>query len=208
MPDGRPSAASALTRETELAAEVSPRADFYRHVNQRWLDALVLPPYKAETSMLSLLADKVADDVSALVSRVVALPPAHQTETERRIAALHASFMNEDVIERLGPAVYEPALAAIAAAADRAELSFVLGRLQAQGIGGAFDFSVSAASSGVHELLLSQSGLGLEADQMTRPPAHGELLAQYRAHVVTMLGHAGVDPAEPAAGLPLLPLAQ
>ena len=73
----------------------------------------------------------------------------------------------------------------------------MLGRLQAQGIGGAFDFSVSAGAGGggAYELLLAQSGLGLGAEIMTAPSAHGELLAQYRAHLMTMLGHAGVDAA-------------
>ena len=101
-------AADALVRAVELAPEISPRADFYRYVNQRWLDGLVLPPYKAEASMLSLLADKVQVDLSTLVDRIVALPPEHQSEAERRMSALHMSFMNEDVIESLGPAVYRP----------------------------------------------------------------------------------------------------
>lgn len=188
-------AADALAKEIELAPAVSPRADFYRHVNQRWLDELVLPPYKAEASMLSLLSEKVQADVSTVVDSIIGMSPDGQTDAERRISALYASFMNEDVIERLGAAVYRPAIAAIERAADREELSLVLGRLQSQGVGGAFDFSVSVGpgGSGAYELLLSQSGLGLAAEVMTRPSAHSELLAKYRSHLMTMLGHAGVD---------------
>jgi len=195
-------ARDALARKIELAADVSPRADFYRHVNQRWLDELVMPPYKAEASMLSLLSEKVQADVSTLVDSIVAMPPDSQTDAERRISALYASFMNEDAIERLGAAVYQSGIQSIKRAADREELSLVLGRLQSQGVGGAFDFSVSVGvgGSGAYELLLSQSGLGLAAEVMTRPSAHSELLAQYRVHLVTLLGHAGVDaPATVAA---------
>ena len=190
-------AAEALRLETRTASAISPRADFYRHVNQMWLDALVRPPYKAEVSMLSLLAEKIQTDVSTLVDSVVSTPHDRQTDAEQRISALYASFMNEDVIERLGTSVYQPAIRDIERAVDRDELSLVLGRLQSRGIGGAFEFSGSPGTdgSGACELLLSQSGIGLTAGEMTGPAGEDGLLAKYRVHMATMLGHMGVDAA-------------
>ncbi|HET9897321.1 MAG TPA: M13 family metallopeptidase [Streptosporangiaceae bacterium] len=188
-----------LTIEPDPA--IDPRRDFYRHVNQRWIDALVLPPYRAEATMLSLLSESVRAQVAALVNAIAGRPPAEQDEAERQIAALHESFMNEDRIETLGAAAFEPGLAMIRSARSRKELSHVMGRLQAQGVGGALEVSVAidSRSASRYVLVLSQGGIGLPAPLMLGQAGRPELLPQYAEHLRTMLGHAGVEPAAEVA---------
>ena len=167
--------------------------DFYRHANGLWSDGYVLPPHRAEATMLGLLADKVQDDLAALVQQAVTAGPDSQDPSAREIAALYASFMDEDRIQAQGMSVYEPDLRAIAAAGSREELARHLGRLQAQGIGGAVDFSVSndTVRARQYVLIVTQAGLGLPAAQYGLPQ-HQQLLRQYRAHVQVMLEHAAV----------------
>ncbi|MFE7860791.1 M13 family metallopeptidase [Streptomyces sp. NPDC057403] len=178
-----------LPRGTEPDLSARPQDDFYRFVNGPWTDGYVLPAHRAEATTLTLLADKVEDDVERVIHRAVAHPG--RGGAERRIADLHASFMDEERIEELGAARgFEADLAGIRAAADREALAEVMGRLQAQGVGGAFDFSVAVdtADADQYVLTLSQAGLGLPS---AGHYGRAELLAQYTAHIDVMLAHAG-----------------
>ncbi|MGW1889933.1 M13-type metalloendopeptidase [Streptomyces sp. NPDC002004] len=190
-----------LPDDVELDLSVRPQDDFYRHVNGRWTHAHVLPAHGAEATTLTLLADKVQDDVEQVVHRAAQRPD--ESATSRRIADLYASFMDEDRIERRGAAgAFAADLAAVHSAPDREALARVMGRLQAQGVGGAMDVSVAVdtARADGYVLTLSQAGLGLPSAAFYRREGGEELLAQYTGHIRTMLTHAGLPGADRAAG--------
>ncbi|WP_086866106.1 M13-type metalloendopeptidase [Streptomyces viridochromogenes] len=187
-----------LPSGTEPDLSTRPQDDFYRFVNGPWTDGYVLPAHRAEATTLTLLADKVQDDVERVVHHAVAHPG--RGAADRRIADLHASFMDEERIEELGVAQgFAADLAAVRDAADREALAEVMGRLQAQGIGGAWDFSVGVDTvrADQYVLTLSQAGLGL--------PSAGHygragLVEEYTRHIAVMLAHAGLPDPAPAAG--------
>ncbi|MEU6775254.1 M13 family metallopeptidase [Streptomyces sp. NPDC046759] len=186
-----------LPHDTEPDASVRPQDDFYRFVNGRWVDGYALPAHRAEATTLTLLADQVEGDVERVIHDAVAHP--ERSGADRRIAGLHASFMDEERIEELGAARgFAADLAAVGAAADREALAEVMGRLQAQGVGSAWDFSVAVdtARADQYVLTLSQAGLGLpSAGHYGRT----ELVAGYTGHIAVMLGHAGLPDAGRAA---------
>ncbi|MDH6132945.1 putative endopeptidase [Kitasatospora sp. MAA4] len=189
--------------DLELDPAIRPQDDFYRYVNGRWSQAYVLPAHRAEATTLTLLADKVQDDAEAVIRRTVDEHTADRTPASRQIADLHASFMDEDRIERLGTTALDAGLAAIRSAADPAELAGAMGRLQAQGIGGALDFSVAVDTADADEyvLVLSQAGLGLPPAAY-RSDEGRPLRTQYAEHMTVMLTHAGLpDPATAAREL-------
>ncbi|MEV8565848.1 M13 family metallopeptidase [Streptomyces sp. NPDC051322] len=194
-------ALSGVPEDVELDVSVRPQDDFYRFVNGRWTDAFVLPAHGSEATTLTLLADKVQDDVEAVIRAAVDAPRDRTDGAGRRLADLYASFMDEDRIEEQGAAAgFAADLAAVAAATDHAELAEILGRFQAQGIGGALDFSVAVdtADADGYVLILSQAGLGLPAAAL-RNDGDGdgdgdgaELRDRYAEHIETMLAHAGL----------------
>ncbi|MEV0737730.1 M13 family metallopeptidase [Streptomyces sp. NPDC050549] len=189
-----------LPHDVDVDLSVRPQDDFYRFVNGRWTDGHVLPAHQAEATTLTLLADKVQDDVERVVRRAVEHP--EESGTSRRIADLHASFMDEERIEEQGAArAFAADLDAVRSAADRGALARLMGRLQAQGVGGALDFSVAVdtARAGQYVLLLSQAGLGLPGAAGYRREGGERLLEQYTEHIGVMLAHAAVPGAAAAA---------
>lgn len=193
-----------LPDDVELDTAIRPQDDFYRFVNGRWIEAFTLPEHRAEATMLSLLSAKVQDEVAAQIEGLVAEPDLEHGASDRQIASLYASFMDEDRIEQRGSAVFEPGLKIIRSISSRDELAYAVGKLQSQGAGGVVEFSVSTntAQADQYVLALSQGGLGLPSAAMYRQVSHVGLREQYLAHMQSMLGHAGLeDPAAAAASV-------
>ncbi|MEV7522603.1 M13-type metalloendopeptidase [Streptomyces sp. NPDC091371] len=203
--------APALPEDVELDLSVRPQDDFYRFVNGHWTDRCTLPAHRAEATTLTLLADRAEADAEAVILRAAEGAGARDAAGDpagRRIAALHASFMDEDRIEELGAAgAFAADLEAVDAAATREELASVLGRLQAQGVGGAVDFTVAVdtAGTGAYVLVLSQAGLGLAATAYHHDDEDADgaaLRGRYLGHIAVMWAHAGLpDPAPSAASV-------
>ncbi|GAA3841857.1 M13 family metallopeptidase [Streptomyces coacervatus] len=171
---------------------IRPQDDFYGHVNGRWADAFVLPEHRAEATMLSLLAEKVQDDVVAVIRD--APSPAAPGGPGRQIADLYASFMDEAGIEERGPADLAALLGTIRAVADRAELARLMGRLQREGVGGPVEATVATDTAGTRGYLLTvtQSGLALSGGVAAYLDAAGApLREQYAEHLRRMLELAG-----------------
>ncbi|MFD9304247.1 M13-type metalloendopeptidase [Streptomyces sp. NPDC060048] len=197
--------APALPDDVELDLSARPQDDFYRFVNGHWTDRHVLPAHRAEATTLTLLSDRAEADAEAVILRAAAGAGAGADPAGRRIADLYASFMDEDRIEELGAAgAFAADLDTVRAAATPAELAAVLGRLQAQGIGGPVDFTVAVdtADADGYVLVLSQAGLGLPAAAYADDGDDGELRGRYLGHLAVMWAHAGLpEPARSAASV-------
>ncbi len=201
-PASGPEANGAGPRLGDLVVDPSARAqdDFHRYVNGLWSDAFVLPEHQAEATLLSLLADEVEDDVARLIRRAAAGAGAGDPAT-RAMADLYTSFMDEETIEARGATPLAADLALVRSAPDRRALAAVLGRLQAQGVRGALEPSVSVdpADGTRYALTLTASGLGLPRPELYLADGAGPLLRRYARHVSAMLAHAGLPaPAEAA----------
>ncbi|MGW6703904.1 M13-type metalloendopeptidase [Streptomyces sp. NPDC054956] len=200
--------APALPDDVELDLSVRPQDDFYRFVNGHWTDTHVLPAHRAEATTLTLLSDRAEADAEAVILRAAEAGRAAADPAGRHIAALYASFMDEDRIEELGAAgAFAADLETVRAAATPDELAAVLGRLQAQGIGGAVDFTVAVdtADADGYVLFLTQAGLGLPATAYGAEAVArdgGELRGRYLGHLAVMWAHAGLpEPAHAAASV-------
>jgi putative endopeptidase len=186
----------------ELDSTARPQDDFHRYVNGRWVDAFTLPEHRAEVTVLALLADKVQNDLAAVIRGAAAEPRQAGDASGRQIADLYASFMDERRIEQDAAASLQADIAAIRSAPDRAALAHVMGQFQAQGVGGAAELSVSTdtAEASGYVLILSQAGLGLPGAALYRDPGQERLRERYAAHIRVMLTQAGLpDSAAPAA---------
>src|SRR5262249_34584080 len=151
--------AATATQSQEAAATPvgpgRPQDDFYRYVNAAWLDGYDLPPHRAEAGTLSLLGDKVQDEVVELIRAAggAGIQPVHHGSADadtadRWISALYASFMDTDEIERRGAAALAGPLREIADAADHDGLGQVMGAMQARGVAGALRLVVAVDTTG------------------------------------------------------------
>jgi predicted metalloendopeptidase len=175
-----------------LDPAVRPQDDLDRHVNGRWSDDFALTGHRAEVSLLSMLAEKVRDDVAALVRAAVDRP--RTDVSARQIADLWTSFMDEETIERRGTSVYRADLDVLAGAPDPARLAYLLGALAHRGVPGAVDVAVSgdAATARHHVLVLGQGGIGLPTATHYESPQHAALRAGYHEHARALLDRVGV----------------
>ncbi|MGW5047873.1 M13-type metalloendopeptidase [Streptomyces griseoluteus] len=184
---------SAVTaHDVDTDPAVRPQDDFHAHVNGRWLQAFRLPEHRAEATLLSLLAEKVQDDVVAVIRD--STPPPTTESAGRQIADLYASFMDEAHLAERGPAALTALLDTVRAVTGRAELARLMGRLQREGVGGPVEATVEADTTGVrgYLLTLTQSGLALPGGPAAYlEPGHAPLREQYAAHVRAVLELAG-----------------
>ncbi|MGW6058570.1 M13-type metalloendopeptidase [Streptomyces sp. NPDC055189] len=171
--------------DVETDPATRPQDDFYAHVNGRWSDAFELPGHRAEATMLSLLAEKVQDDVVAVI---------RSSTPGQQIADLYASFMDEAGIEERGPADLTAVLDTVRAVTTRTELARLMGALQREGVGGPVEATVATDTAGTrgYLLTLTQSGLALPGGVAPYlDPSAGPLREQYAEHVRRMMELAG-----------------
>ncbi|MEW2313666.1 M13 family metallopeptidase [Streptomyces bauhiniae] len=188
--------------DVDTDPSVRPQDDFHAHVNGRWLRAFRLPGHRAEATLLSLLAEKVQDDVVAVIRDSTPTQTAGTEGAGRQIADLYASFMDEAGIAERGPAALTTLLDTIRAVTGRTALARLMGRLQREGVGGPVEATVDADTTGMrgYLLTLTQSGLALPGGPAAYlDPGHAPLREQYAAHVQAVMELAGQpEPGEAA----------
>jgi putative endopeptidase len=180
----------------ELADDVRPQDDLFRHVNSRWLGSTEIPPDRAAHGAFHMLRDQSELDVRALAEEAAA-GDAPAGSDERKVGDLWAAFMDVDEVERRDAEPLADDLAAIAAAGSVDELVELLGRLQRHGSGGVVEWFVDNDGDDATRYVVNlvQAGLGLPDEAYYREDAYAEVRDAYVAHVATMLRL--VDHADP-----------
>ncbi len=176
---------------------VSPCRNFYDYANGAYNPV----PIPAAYSQYGVGQEIDARNHAILkdILEAAARSPGSKGSATQRVGDLYASGMDEAAIEREGLRPIAPLLAAIQAAATPAELSGLIGRLQAQGVSAAFGFSIQQDDKESSAMIakLAQGGLGLpdrdyylqEGDDSVR------IRTAYVAHVARILELAGDPPA-------------
>ena len=115
-------------------------------------------------------------------------------ELKRRIAALYASFMDDETVEARGLEPIASDLAAVATVSTPAELLALSGRLQRQGVSGLINTGALNDAGNPDRMLLHllQGGLGLPDESYYRDEAYAEILEQYTEHTGRLLTLAGI----------------
>jgi putative endopeptidase len=188
----------------DMARSVNPGDDFYRYCNGAWLDRTQIPPDRGGVSVFAMLDDKSNQRTAALIEEVSKSTPTAGSGA-RKIADLHASYMDESGIEAKGVSPLKPQLDAIAAIKDKHELARALGEtLRADvdplnntnfhtsnlfGIWVAPDFSGSEHNTAY----LLQGGIVLPDREyyLSNNQHMQQLRGEYQTHIATMLKLAG-----------------
>lgn len=197
-------AAGDVTSGLDLAwrlPDVRPQDDLFRHVNGRWLDQVPIPDDRASCGTLLDLKDSTERRLREIVERA-AESEGPDGGDEQKIGNLYASFLDEELIERLGIGPLQADLDSIAGLASASSLARVLGGLQRRGISGAFRIQVStdARQSDRHVLYLSQGGLGLPDESYYHAARFAAVRARYGEHMETVFRLANVANPHDTAG--------
>lgn len=204
-----------MTATAETADAPSPREDLYRHVNGEWLDTHEIPADQGAFGAFLELRDAAELAVRRIAEDAVretdgGRAPAEGDDAEdasgaarRRIAALYASFMDEETVEARGVEPIRAELDAVAAVASPEELLRLSGELQRVGVSGLVNGGALNDAGDPSRMLLHllQGGLGLPDESYYREESYADILAQYTAHVGAVLALAGIggDEAEAVA---------
>ncbi|MDR0990695.1 MAG: M13 family metallopeptidase, partial [Propionibacteriaceae bacterium] len=177
-----------------------PQDDLFRHVNGQWLDNYDIPPDRGADGAFRELHDAAEQQVRLIIEEANGQAAGDSTEAteERLIAALYASFMDADQVERRGLEPLQADIAAVAEA-DKVTLAKVIGQLERTGVGGLFDTWVDNDPGQPTRYIvnLSQGGLGLPDEAYYREDQHAEIRQHYVGHVAAMLDLATAGDANP-----------
>ncbi len=121
-----PSAGTHGIAVANMDRKIVPGNDFYDYANGGWIARTQLPPDRAGMGVFTYLTDQTSKRTAGLIEEF-AKSSAPAGSSERQIADLFNSFMNEAAIEQQGLTKVKPHLDAIAAIKDKKELAHALG---------------------------------------------------------------------------------
>jgi putative endopeptidase len=183
-----------------IAATPSPRPgdDFYRYANGDWLASTTLPDGRASYDTSTMLREKNAERVRALLEDAAAKPG---SAPARKVGDYYAGFLDTAAIDAKGLAPLAPGLAAIAGIHDRRSLSAYLGTTLR------LDDGSDSAVDGIFGLWVHQGFTSADRylPQLVQGGAtlhdYGDAAKTdaYRAHIAALLKEAGFDAPEARA---------
>jgi len=137
-----------------------PQDDLYQFVNGRWLLRTQIPADKSNYGSFTGLADAAQENIRTIINEAAKHPT---NANSQKVGDLHASFMNEELIDKLGINPIKPQLDAIDSLSNMEELFRHMGYLNSIGVGGPVGFFVTtdAKNSSRYLSAMVQSGTSL-----------------------------------------------
>tara|TARA_R110000868_G_scaffold5138_5_gene31782 strand:+ start:6903 stop:8978 length:2076 start_codon:yes stop_codon:yes gene_type:complete len=178
--------------ETQNISEtVAPGDDFFRYVNERWLDTTEIPTGFSNFGSFSELALSAEERIDTIIADVSA-SDSPAGSVEQQVGDLYASYMNVDHLNALGLTPAQPGLDRIAAAQSHDDVIDLFG---ANGFASLFGAGVGrdAGNPDTYIVYIRQSGLGMpDRDYYLRDDerfdAYRAAYVEYMADVFAMLG--------------------
>ncbi|MER7170203.1 M13 family metallopeptidase [Streptomyces mesophilus] len=182
--------------------EIRPQDDLFGHVNGVWLDTEKIPDDRSSWGPFVQLVDVAEQQVKEIIQELA--EQGGEDADARRIAALYASFMDEETIAAKGLAPAQPLLDEVAAISDTRELAAFLGRFERVGGSGLFGAYVDSDDKNSDRYLFNilQGGLGLPDESYYRDEKFAEIREKYVGYLTELLTLAGHEsPADSAAAV-------
>tara|TARA_R110002110_G_scaffold414951_1_gene646748 strand:- start:37462 stop:39531 length:2070 start_codon:yes stop_codon:yes gene_type:complete len=164
MPAGQPGSeelGSGLERDNMNTA-IAPGDDFYRYVNGNWLEDTAIPADRSNYGAFTVLADEAETDLRSIIEEAAAEDAAIGSDAQK-VGDFYTSFMNQDVIERLGINPLQETLAQLDAVSNRQDMLEVMTALNYIGVQMPFSFYINVDERQTDQYIayVFQSGLGL-----------------------------------------------
>ncbi len=195
-----------------LDRSVLPGDNFYLYANGGWIKRTQIPPDRPGVGVFTTLTDTANKRTAALIEEA-AKSQAPAGSSERQIADLYNSFLNEAAIESRGLKPLQPHLDAIRAIKDKKELSHALGETLRADVDALNNTNFHTPNlfglwtapgfndSEHYAAYLLQGGLGLPDREyyLADTPQMRDLREKYQAHIAAMLKLAGFTDADTRA---------
>ena len=142
---------------------VSPKDDFFRFVNGKWLDSTEIPSDRTTWGSFNELRKTTDSDALALLEAASKNENLEPTSDQAKAVYLYKTIMDTVARNEQGITPIEPYLAKIEAIEDKEDLQEYLTEMQLYGGGGFFSFGVraDAKDSNMNAAYLYPGGLGL-----------------------------------------------
>ena len=171
-----------------MDTSIAPGDDFYNYANGTWAKNTPIPADKSNYGSFNVL-----DDLSRERTRGIIEDQAKDSDS--RIGAAYASFMDEAAIEAKGLAPFEPWLSEIRGLKSKAGLAALYSDADRLGVAIPFAMFVGQdrKASDQYALNIFQAGLGMpDRDYyLSADPKQLETKAKYLQHLTNMLSLAG-----------------
>ncbi|HEX4763329.1 MAG TPA: M13 family metallopeptidase [Usitatibacter sp.] len=180
---------------------IDPCTDFYGYANRIWIASTPVPADRARWGPMDMIARDNQELLRGILDKELrkGRKDAYKYGSDEwKALSYYQSGMNDNRREYHAMMPVETLLKDIAAVATPAEIAAMLGRMHANGLGGAFDFSVDADRRDSTRYLaeITQAGLGLpDRDYYFRDDDKTKALrAGYLSHVEKMFVLIGESP--------------
>ncbi len=145
-----------------MDTSVAPGDDFYRYVNGNWLRLTEIPADKSNHGAFSVLADEAEENLRRIIEEAAAEDAAIGSDSQK-VGDFYSSFMNEDLVNRIGINPLRDTLAQFDAVTDKASLLEVMTAMNHLGVQMPFGLyiDVDVRQTDQYVPYVFQSGLGL-----------------------------------------------
>ncbi|EOV8087650.1 M13 family metallopeptidase [Providencia rettgeri] len=175
-----------------LSDVIEPGNDFYRYVNDDWINKAQIPTGMPRINSFVELYLNTEKQIQSIVDQLQQIPENKLTHNQRNIRNLYLSYLNEKAIEQAGIAPIKSDLDAITNAKDHNDISKLMTQPDYKSLI-SYWVDLDAKAPDTYVLYIGQGGLGLpnRTYYLDNTAQMEDIRKSYIAYIATMLKLAG-----------------
>ncbi|MEY0661061.1 M13 family metallopeptidase [Providencia rettgeri] len=183
-----------------LSDTIEPGNDFYRYVNEDWINKAQIPTGMPRINSFVELYLNTEKHIQSIIDQLQQIPENKLTHNQRNIRNLYLSYLNEAAIEQAGISPIKSDLDAIAKAKNHHDISQLMTQPDYKSLI-SYWVDLDAKAPDTYVLYIGQGGLGLlnRTYYLDDTPQMQEIRKSYIAYIATMLELAGEKDVQPKA---------
>lgn len=175
-----------------LSDTIEPGNDFYRYVNEDWVNKAQIPTGMPRINSFVELYLNTEKQIQSLIDQLQQIPENKLTHNQRNIRNLYLSYLNETAIEQAGITPIKSDLDAIKKAKSHSDISQLMTQPDYKSLI-SYWVDLDAKAPDTYVLYIGQGGLGLpnRTYYLDNTPQMEDIRKSYIAYIATMLELAG-----------------
>ena len=178
---------------------VRPQDDLYQYINGKWLERTEIPADKSNYGTFTELYDQSQIDLRAIIEESAYSKYKEDDSDEQKVGDFYLSYMDSNLVEKLGLEPLKNDMAVIEAVKSRSDLAKLVGHYLKVGVQRPFSLFIDQdlKQSDQYISYISQSGLGLpdrdyyfKEDQKFQ-----EIREKYVSYITDIFSLAGIEQA-------------
>lgn len=175
-----------------LSDTIEPGNDFYRYVNEDWVNKAQIPTGMPRINSFVELYLNTEKQIQSIIDQLQQIPENKLAHNQRNIRNLYLSYLNETAIEQAGITPIESDLDAIKKAKSHSDISQLMTQPDYKSLI-SYWVDLDAKAPDTYVLYIGQGGLGLpnRTYYLDDTPQMEDIRKSYIAYIATMLELAG-----------------